>query len=389
MGMNSEKSQELSARLAIRSPEVRRNLQDIITGLDGFALQNDPQATHVDILVLEIGSNPAAELETIRDLLQEGSVGTLFITSAKATSEILLPALRTGAKEFFQQPVVAQEVIDAFMKVYALSAHTRTDSASPGKQGKIYSVLGAKGGVGTTTFAVNLATNVQAVDKEKMVALIDMNRLVGEIPLFLDLETDFNWEEIGKNINRLDSAYLKSAMVRHSSGIYVVPAPVGIETGVRLPPDFLVRILKAMQNYFDYILIDMGMYLDEESFKVFEKSDAVFLISTLNLPCIINVKRIKESLRAVGGVANGKVRVIANRFEKKNQISLAEASRIINGEISTTIPNDYGLTMKAINNGKVLAEVDKNSSVVKVYRQLAESLGEKAEAKSSRWRFFN
>lgn len=386
--MNPEKAPKFSTRLAVRTPAVQQRLQEIIAELDGFVLQVDPQATHVDVLVLEIGSDPVAELETIRALLQEGAVGNLFVTSAKATPEILLPALRTGAKEFFQQPIVDKEVVEAFMQV-ARKGNTRVENLPPAKQGKIYSVLGAKGGVGTTTFAVNLATNIQATDPEKLVALIDMNRLIGEVPLFLDLETHINWEEIGKNINRLDAAYLKSAMVRHSSGIYVMPAPTEIETGDRLPSDFLLQILKVMQNFFDSIVIDTGMYLDEVSFKVFERSEVVFLISTLSLPCMINVKRRKESLHAVGCIVNGKIRIIANRFEKKAQLSLAEANKMIGCEIAVTIPNDYGLTMTAINNGKVLAEVDRNSSVVKVYQKLAESLVGKPAPKCSHWRFFN
>ncbi len=387
--MKAEKSKILSTRLAVNTPEVLQSLQEIISSLESFELQDDPQATTVDILVLEIGSDPVSELETIRTLIKEGVVGNLFVTSAKTTSDILLPALRTGAKEFFQQPIVMREVEEAFMQVAGHQDLNPIESETPPKDGKIFSVVGSKGGVGTTTFAVNLATNIQAVDSEKLVALIDMNRLVGEVPLFLDLETDFNWEEIGKNINRLDAAYLKSAMAKHSSGIYVMPAPKRIGDDSKLPQDFFVQIMQAMQKFFDFIVVDTGMYMDEVSFKIFEKSENVYLISTMSLPCIINVKRLKETMNLYGGASNGKVRVIANRFEKKSQISLAEASKMIDGEIDTTIPNDYGLTMTAINSGKALAEVGKNSNIVKVYGKIAASIVGEPEPKSNRWKFFN
>lgn len=387
--MSPEKKQTLSTRLAIKTPEVLQSLQNIISSLDNFDLQDDPQATNVDVLILEIGSDPVTELETIRSLMKEGVVGNLFVTSAKTTSEILLPALRTGAKEFFQQPIIEKEVIEAFSQITDQLDQEQISIEAPNKNGKIYSVLGSKGGVGTTTFAVNLATNIQELNSEKLVALIDMNRLVGEVPLFLDLETDVNWEEIGKNINRLDASYLKSAMAQHSSGLYVMPAPSKFENGANLPQDFLVQIIGAMQNFFDFIIVDTGMYMDEVSFKVFEKSEAVYLISTMSLPCIINVKRLKESMRMFSGVTNGKVRVIANRFEKKSQISLAEATNMIGGEITMTIPNDYGLTMTAINSGKSLAEVGKNSQIAKTYAKIASSIAGKPETKKRRWKLFN
>lgn len=386
--MKPAKENRLTTRLAIKTPEVLRDIREVISTLDDFVLSDDPNATRVDVLVLEIGSDPDTELRTIRALLEEGVVGTLFITSSVTTSDILLPALRTGAKEFFQQPIVPDEVREAFLQVKRQGSG-QTGGTAPPRNGRLISVLGAKGGVGTTTFAVNLATGIQEIDQEKQVALVDMNRLVGEVPLFLDMEIEVDWEEIGRNINRLDETYLKSALARHSSGIYVLPAPSRIDDrGTQLKQDYLIQILKTMKDHFDYIVVDAGMYHDETVFRIQAMAEIIFLISTLNLPCIINVKRLKDTLRKHCGETNGKIRVIANRFEKKAQINLTEASKIVGDDITDTIPNDYALTMKAINSGKVLAEVGKYSSVAKAYRYLAESVAKTSEPKSSRWKFF-
>ena len=362
----------LSVRLAIKTPEVRESLTRIVNGLDGFSLQDERNAVRVDVLVLEIGSNPKAEFETIKGLLQENVVGSLFLTSAKTTSDILLPALRAGAKEFFPQPINPDEVMDAFLKVKCAPL-PGIKGEEQARLGKIISVLGAKGGVGTTTFAVNLATSIQALDRNKRVALIDMNRLVGEVPLFLDLKTDANWEEIGRNFNRLDAAYLQSAMVKHSSGIYVMPAPSRFDTETHLPDGFLFQLVTSMRQFFEYIIIDSGMIFDDTLFKIFAESKTIYLISILSLPCIINVRKLQESLRSSACIFDGNFKIIANRFEKKAQISLAEANKIIGTEISSTIPNDYFLAMTAINNGKVIAEISPNSDIAKVYNKLAES----------------
>lgn len=386
--MTAEQPRILSTRLAVRTPDVADGLRRIVNELDGFTLQEDPTATRVDILVLEIGDDPAAELETIRSLLREGAVGQLFVTSPRATPEILLPALRTGAREFFQQPIVAAEVVDAFVQVRDSTGATAGEAADPARQGKICCVLGAKGGVGVTTFAVNLAASVQARDPEQPVALIDLNRLVGEVPLFLDLETDVSWDEIGKNINRLDFSYLKSALARHKSGMYVMPAPNWIDSASAPAPETLIQILKVMRTSFAAIVIDMGMYLDAGSLRILAMADVVYLLAILNLPCMINVKRIKESIRSYGQIDEDKIRVIANRYEKKSQITLDEAGRIIGCDIQATIPNNYGLTMAAINSGKPLAEVEKGSSLVKAYESLAATLVDKAEPKKRGWRLF-
>ncbi|MBM9603824.1 AAA family ATPase [Desulfopila inferna] len=366
----------LSVQLAVKTIEVRKSLSRIIQKFDGLTLEENTDSPWVDILVLEIGSNPSAEFETIKALLQENVVGNLFLTSPKTTADILLPALRAGAREFFTQPIDVEEVKAAFQKVKDQAHNQNTVADQTVNKGKIYSVLGAKGGVGTTTFAVNFATSIQARDKNKSVALIDMNRLVGEVPLFLDLETDTNWEDIGRNISRLDAAYLQSAMVRHSSGVYVLPAPGKVDTEKLLPAGSLFQVVKSMRNFFDYIVVDGGMYFDENLFKIFTESEQIYLVSILSLPCIINVRKLQQSVFAANGVTNGRLRIIANRFEKKAQVSLAEANKIIGTDISATIPNNYALSMTAINNGKSIADVSRNSNIARAYSQLAESVAD-------------
>lgn len=361
-------------QFAIKTPEILDSLTRIVKTLAGFTLQEDKNAHRVDILVLEIGDSPEAEFDTISSLLKENVVETLFLTSARMTPDILLPALRAGAKEFFQQPINKDEVVEAFEKILRKTRQNEQESGASLRLGKIFSVLGAKGGVGTTTFAVNLAASIQARDKKKLVALVDMNILLGEVPLFLDLETDTDWEEIGKNFSRLDAAYLQSAMARHSSGVFVLPAPSKLDTETHLPSGFLFHLLRSMRKFFDYIVVDSGMYIDDASFKIFAESEAVYLVSILSLPCLINVRKLQDSILTTGGVAREKIRVIANRFEKKAQISLPEANKIIGGNVDLTIPNNYAVAMSAINNGKTITDIAGNSDVAKVYNKLAATL---------------
>jgi len=373
----STKATPLSVQLAIKTAEVRDSLSRIVKGLDGFFLQEDKNADRVDVLVLEIGNAPESEFQTISTLLQENVVETLFLTSAKMTPDILLPALRAGAKEFFQQPINKDEVAEAFQKVLLKARQSDQSDVTTTRSGKIFSVLGAKGGVGTTTFAVNLATSIQAQDKDKLVALVDMNILLGEVPLFLDLEAETDWEEIGKNFSRLDEAYLQSAMARHSSGVYVLPAPSKLEKETHLPAGFLFQLLRSMRRFFDYIVVDSGMIIDESYAKIFAESEAIYLVSILSLPCLINVRKLQESITATG-VGKEKIRVIANRFEKRAQISPSEAAKIIGTDIGMTIPNNYSVAMSAINNGKTIPDMSGNSDVSRAYKKLAASLVDRA-----------
>jgi len=370
----SKKEITLSIQLAVKSPDVHRELVRVVGGLDQFTIQEREDAAWVDVLVLEIGYDPAAEFETIRLLLKENVVGTLFLTAAQATTDLLLPAMRAGAREFFQQPIDAAEVKQALEKVMLKRLNELNPSVTDSEKGKIYSVVGAKGGVGTTTFAVNFATSIQALNKDRLVALVDTNPFTGEIPFFLDLETDTDWEEIGRNLTRLDAPYLQSAMARHSSGVFVLPAPPKLEAELEMSRGFLFKLVRAMRDFFDDIIIDCGMSLSGDAMKICEHSEAIYLISTMSMPCIINVRKLQQSLASTAGITNGKLQVVANRFEKKAQMSLAEASKLLGSDIVNTIPNDYPLTMSAVSSGKTVAEVAKRSQVARAYRKLAQSV---------------
>ncbi len=335
----------------------------------------------MDILIYEIGKDPTSEFEVMRELLKDGIVNTIFLTSNNASSSILVPALRTGAKEFFEQPIVEQDVRNAFQKV--LEQHFtnkgQTEHINPGK---VIGIFGAKGGVGTTTFAVNIANSIQLRNSEKTVALVDMNRVLGEIPILLDLETDFNWDELATNINRLDTAFLTQALVKHKSGMYVMPAPNRVDT--TLHPQTMLQVLEKTREAFDFVIIDIGMQIDDMMYSVLEMSDIIYLISILSLPCMVNVKRRQESLFLRNRMLADKIRVILNRFEKNSSITLAEAEEVIANTIYAKIPNAFRTTMEAINIGKPLADVARGSKVEKAYMELAKSLVDVSAGKKKR-----
>jgi pilus assembly protein CpaE len=188
----------------------------------------------------------------------------------------------------------------------------------------------------------------------------------------------------------LDATYLMSILSKHSSGIYVLPSPTGLD-GVNVAnPEIIEKLLGLMRNVFDYIVIDGGQALDDISMKILEMSDMVLLVAILSLPCLTNVKRLLWIFQKLGYPRQEDIRIIINRHHRKlTVITPNEAEESINQKIFWFIPNDYPTTMSAINQGKTLVAVAPGAEVSKNIKELASQFIEKEEKEKGKSGFWS
>jgi len=176
-----------TVRLEIQNDRVREHFAVVIASMEGFLIQSMHDTMPADLLILEIGDDTAQDFDTLARARATGKAKDFFLTSKNVSPDVLIQALRTGVKEFIPQPLNEVELRKALLKYRDGSESAPAQPKGPQRKGQIINVLGVKGGVGTTTIAVNLADSLVRLDGQPAVALIDMNRLFGEIPLFLSL----------------------------------------------------------------------------------------------------------------------------------------------------------------------------------------------------------
>jgi pilus assembly protein CpaE len=363
---------QIAVGLRIRNRKVRADFEEVLSPFGEISIQEFFAGRPYDLLILEIGEDLEKDFELVHTLQASGLVQDIFLTSSRMEPDFLIRALRAGAREFIPQPVKREEVEAAVKKFLERKKFADVVDRRPGKKGKIIHLIGSKGGVGTTTIAVNLAASlVKSPPSTASVVLVDMNCLFGEIPIFLNMQPEFNWAEVARNISRLDSHYLMSILSRHKNGMYILPSPTGLDGMGVSTPEFIERILGLMKQVFDFIVIDGGQSLDEVSLKILEMTDFLCLIAILSLPCLTNVKRLLRTFEKLGYPRNEQVRIIINRYHKKSLISLKDAEAALDRKISGLIDNDYPSTMSAINQGKTLEWVAPGAEVTKNIRSLA------------------
>jgi pilus assembly protein CpaE len=361
-------------KLATADPDIARKLSDLLRSAKFFEVVDSSDHRKADLLIFQLSENAAADLQRALASVENGEANEVFLVSDTADSKILMQAMRAGVKEFFTQPLNLVEIKEALERFK--DRQSRREPLPEIKRGSIISVFGSKGGVGTTTVSVNLAVSLSQGEPKKSVALLDMNTLFGEIPLFLEMAPKFHWGEITKNIDRLDNTFLKNVLTLHKSGVQVLPSPAYLNGHVRPTPDIMKRLLALMKQMFDYIIIDAGQSTDDTSIKVLEVSDMLMLITILSLPCLANTNKLLRSLTDMGYVPKDKINVVLNRYIKKGEISLNDAEAGIGKELFWVVPNDYDTSMSAINSGKPLLNVAPGAAITKSFIEMARSLND-------------
>jgi pilus assembly protein CpaE len=381
------KNKRYLVKTILRGSNLIKKLAQTINAIGGFEIMGNEDTGQCDLLIYEIGESPQKGMEFIKSIIESGGSNEVFLVSESKDPDVLMQALRFGVKEFFVQPLNSEEVKQALERFRERRNPTAVNLKK--KNGKIISIFGSKGGVGTTTTAVNLAVSLLQNDDKNAVALLDMNTLFGEIPLFLEMSPKFHWGEITKNIERLDHTFLSNILTHHNSGVQVLPSPAYLNGHIQPTPDIMSRLLGLMQQMFDYVIVDTGQSTNDTALKVLQISDTLLLVTILSLPCLANTNKLMKSFTNLGYVQPERIKVVLNRFMKKGDISLKDAENGIGTKLFWTIPNDFKTTMAAINNGKPLYQVAPRAAISKSFCEMATLLSTPKKEKQKKWSFFS
>jgi pilus assembly protein CpaE len=300
------------------------------------------------VALIDCDRDPELALETMERMQQTFSTNLhLVAISSKTDSEFLLRAMRSGCRDFLAQPI-DPDLLRAALKRFQRGSVL--DSREHGK-GKVLSLYGVKGGVGTTTMAVHLA--IHLVKKHhKKVLVIDHKHELGHVALHLGMkESVYYFDELVRNVDRLDAALLDGFVTRHSSGMEVIPSPDSCGPVQETAPDAVNRVMEYLRTRYDFILLDGSLQNITQLAAVMAASDEVALVSTPDVVALRDLVRRIEHLSAASGFTN-KLRVVINRSTSDDAVSAADIETAVRFPIAVAVPNNYADLMRAVNAGE-------------------------------------
>lgn len=378
-------AQKATVVIQTTSESLRNELAAAIGSNSNIEVLQPAAAPRADAVLLPIGPDALADIALAGRMLQEGRARQIILVGPAPSPEMLLAAMHAGIGEYLPEPLQPAGLTTALERLRSRSG--KPLAAAEAQSGRTILVLGSKGGVGTTTIAVNLADGMHRLCAAPT-ALIDLAQPQGDAPIFLDLDHAYTWADVAANMSRLDATYLESVMARHHSGLAVLAAP-GYSAEPTMNPAVLRQILALMRGMYAFVVIDAGTGQDDAALEALELADEVLLVLDLSLPCLARAKRFLEAVRSSQPELAAKIRLVANRKASDSDIGIGEAEGILRTSVSWSVLNDYKTALTAINQGKTLAETDPRSDIARgvaaIARDLAKSTPAEPDSFGSLW----
>ena len=326
----------------------------------------------------------------------------VVIISIQGESEYLKKAMVAGARDYLVKPLSSEEMAVTIRSVYKQvqmrSGHT---GKSLGPQvsvsgqeyaadaqvrpalhhqpvqagheskplGQVIVVFSGKGGVGKTTIATNLAVMLAQQEKKK-VALVDFDLQFGDISVMLNLSDGNNISDLVQESDPLTEISLEGFLIRHFSGIDILPAPLFPQDAEYVEPIHTDTIVKILKKNYDFIVVDTAATFHDINLQALDVADQILLVVTRDIATIKNAKtslNILESLEL-----RDRIRVVLNRCDQDLGVDVPDLEKGLEITVAHQITSDEKAVISAINKGVPVVVSNPSADITRSFRRLGE-----------------
>jgi pilus assembly protein CpaE len=313
-----------------------------VTASSGAELANlaHPSAKQPDVLVIDLRSQthlPAA-LPVLKR--QHPTTGVIIVAS-KLEATLMLEAMRAGVNECVTEPIAPADLEAAIARIMA-------QKPMPASSGAVMAMLGAKGGVGTTTVAVNVAAAIARLGRSTI--LVDLHLANGDAAVFLGVEPKFSVLDALENTHRLDESFLRGLITKTKAGTDLLASS---DRAMVSPVDVrrIRTVVEAASRIYEYVVLDVPRS-DASVLDALETAEKVFIIANQELATVRNASRMLVALRQRYG--SDRPEVVLTRSDRLAEIGHEDVERAVGGPVKHTFPSDYRLALQALNSGRPL-----------------------------------
>lgn len=350
---------EAFARLIEATPHA--TVSEVVSNAD--ALRDVIEKTGADALLADLGHAP----HMVLDALERGVPKSisLFVSGPQEDTQVVIRAFKLGAREYFSMSPEAGELAAAVDKLLLEPAETRP---ARGRRAPIIAVMGAKGGVGTTLVACQLAATLHR--SSGPAAVVDLNCPLGDVALHLDINPRYTLASILGEHEEFDAAYLESVLAEHSSGLRVLAAPEHIEESKLVTDEVVERALTLLRDDLSWVIVDVARSWDDASVRALDLADEIVLVTSLDVASLDHTRKHVELLKRIGH-GDRKIHLVPNRQTGSDPVTPKDFEAFVGRKYEIALPNDYKHAAEALNTGRTLTDICPGAPITTAFEDLA------------------
>ncbi len=376
--------------LVLRDPGFQLDGQDTTTGAITQMLEEEPsfkvtesaagygeaaRAAHrgdVDLVVVdEVAGEPAAVVEQLEAAVPEIPVIVLLDADQVALAHACILA---GARAYVFRPFEPAELMDVIRRVHEKEDRRRRKSSPQGgpKSGRMIAVHGPKGGVGTTTLAVNLAVAIYQQTNLRVV-LVDGSLLSGDVAVAMNIANENSIADVVAHVRELDGDLLNDTLLHHGAGVWVLPAPSELERAEVINGEETAAVLAALRQHFDVVVVDTASRPDEHLLAALDQSDIVLVVCTPEIASLKNAARFLALAHELG-YGDEKLKLTINRLSSHGSIPLKDIESNLRHKMAFGLPSDGIPVIEALNAGEPVVLMRPSARIAREIRAVAGEL---------------
>src|SRR5262245_13282829 len=350
---------------------------EIRNGTIDAALAVNDWPRDLDLLIVDLGqaTDPIADAAALKTAVPGGCI----VIGVGRINDVALyrDLVAVGFSDYLAMPFAEGAMGRAVERALELRDRTGGAMAQAGAQKvakpRTLSVIGARGGVGTTTAAITIASLLGSRLTED-VLLIDFDLHYGSLMLALDLEAIDALREALDQPDRIDALFIQQVAQKKNDHLYAMGAEEAPTGGFQARPHAASDFLRSVHRRFRWIVADVPRGDPVIQRQVIEASTDVLLITDLSLPGLRDAMRLQQMINEVAPGAALHVATSGAVDTRRSAVKIADVERTLKRKVNCQIPSDAAAVLAAVNFGTPLSEAAPNSGIVKALRPLVASL---------------
>lgn len=314
-----------------------------------------------EVIVIDLDGPSHGTVDACRVVREAAALSLVPILALSHTDDVeeRIGLLEAGVDDVLARPFDPRELdarVEALVLRYKRSRDLSGGDVSPvitsrdSSEHRIIAVFSPKGGVGTTTVAVNVAVGL-ARRAPDQVAIVDLDLQFGQVATHLNISARLTVADLARDPVALsDPATLRTYTDRHESGLAVLAAPATPDGGNAITEAMVRQLIETVGRAYHYVVVDAGSGLDARSEATIRQATDVLIVVTPEFPALKAVHALRELLTS-SGVDLSETSFILNQIFSREILRLRDIEDALETKIALTIPYDAFAFLKSVNEG--------------------------------------